>query len=132
MQWNLIHSVTLDKPVYGQPCNGCGICCIAKVCELGVTLGDDQNCKALVRGSEGGFYCGMVADPYRYMDEVDLSTWKSIDALDGGEAGELALKALHAEALGAGKGCDSDDEAVAEYLEEARANEQLNFAFTHG
>lgn len=132
MQWNLIHSVTLDKPIHGQPCNGCGICCIAKVCELGVTLGDEQNCKALVRSAEGGFYCGMVADPYRYMDEADLSTWKGIDDLKGGAVGELALKAMHAEMLGAGRGCDSDDVAVAEYLAEARANEQLAINFSQG
>lgn len=130
MQWNLINSVSLDKPVFGQPCNGCGICCIAKVCELGVTLGDEQNCKALVRSTDGGFHCGMVADPYRYMDEADLSVWRDIDGLDGGAKGELALKALHAEALGAGRGCDSDDTAVAECLAEARDNEQLELVLS--
>lgn len=49
MRWNLIEAVVLDKPKEGSPCNGCGMCCIAQVCDLGLTLGDDRNCKALIR-----------------------------------------------------------------------------------
>lgn len=129
MLWNLIHSVSLEKPHCGQACNGCGACCIAKVCDLGVTLGDDQNCIALQRQSDGSFNCGMVTDPYRYMADNDLLTWKGIDDLEGNSAGERALKAMHADMLGAGKGCDSDDQAMSDYLEEARANYQMCLAF---
>jgi len=125
MQWSLIHSVTLEKPSFGKACNGCGICCISVVCDLGVTLGDDMNCKALTRKPDGSFQCGMVVDPYRYMSDEDLSTWRALDRLGGGAQGEDALKACHAEALGAGLGCDADDEALQEYLQEARENEQM-------
>ncbi|WP_274644713.1 hypothetical protein [Pseudomonas serbica] len=124
MQWHIIHSVTLEKPVMGDPCNGCGVCCIAKVCEIGVELGDDVNCKALMQSTDGSFECGMVVDPYRFMAEDELETWKAIDDIGKAHQGELALKKLHADMLGAGRGCDSDDDAVQEYIEEALAREK--------
>jgi hypothetical protein len=129
MQWNLIDSVTLEKPRHGMPCNGCGVCCIATVCELGVTLGDDINCKALTPMADGSFQCGMVVDPYRFMDEKDLHVWKTIDGIKGDSTGEQALKKSHFEMLGAGRGCDSDDQAVEEFLAEARAFEQIKIQF---
>jgi hypothetical protein len=129
MQWHIIHSVTLEKPTMGQPCNGCGACCIAEVCDLGLELGDSVNCKALIHSTEGSFHCGMVADPYRFMSEADLVTWKAIDDIGQGHQGEDGLKKLHAELLGAGRGCDSEDEAMQEYVEEARAYETLPLGF---
>ncbi|MEA8593044.1 hypothetical protein PZT57_30825 [Pseudomonas aeruginosa] len=125
MKWHLIESVSLDKPALGSPCNGCGVCCIAQVCDLGVALGDDQNCKALLQRSDGTFSCGLVEDPYRFIPEVDLSKWLTLDQMSGGAAGEQALKSLYAEMLGAGRGCDSDDEALQECIEEAQRFCQL-------
>lgn len=127
MAWHLIESVTLEKPVYGDPCNGCGICCIAQVCALGEALGDEKDCKALIHNVDGTFSCGLVVDPYRFISNESLAVWKTIDEMGGSDAGEQALRKSNAEALGAGKGCDSDDEAVAEFLAEARANMQLSF-----
>lgn len=125
MNWHLIDSVSLDKPVYGDPCNGCGVCCIAKVCELGEALGDDQNCKALIQNTDRSFSCGLVVDPYRFISEESLAVWKAVDAMSDGNAGEQALRESNAQALGAGRGCDSDDDAAQEYIDEARANLQL-------
>lgn len=125
MNWHLIESVSLDKPTYGDPCNGCGVCCIAQVCALGEALGDDQNCKALIQNPDRTFSCGLVADPYRFISEDSLAVWRAIDAMSDGNAGEEALRKSNAEALGAGRGCDSDDDAAQEFLDEARANLQL-------
>lgn len=125
MNWHLIESVSLDKPVYGDPCNGCGVCCIAKVCDLGEALGDDQNCKALIQNADHSFSCGLVVDPYRFISPESLVVWQAIDAMSDGNAGEKALRESNAQALGAGRGCDSDDESAQEYIEEARQNMQL-------
>lgn len=129
MQWHLIDSVTLEKPRQGLACNGCGACCIAKVCELGAELGDEINCRALLHQADGSFQCGMVVDPYRFMAEEDLDTWKFIDSVSNNSAGEDRLKAMHAEMLGAGRGCDSDDEAIRESVEEAKAFRQITLPF---
>ncbi|MBD8088542.1 hypothetical protein IFT48_00860 [Pseudomonas fluorescens] len=128
MNWHLIDSVSLDKPVYGDPCNGCGVCCIAKVCELGEALGDDQNCKALIQNTDRSFSCGLVVDPYRFLSEESLDVWQAIDAMSDGNAGEQALRESNAQALGAGRGCDSDDDAAQEYIDEARAHLQLSLS----
>lgn len=129
MRWHLIESVALEKPLEGSPCNGCGICCIASVCELGLALGDNQNCRALIRNHDGSFTCGLVHDPYSYLDSESLMPWLVLDELKGGHTGELALKEMNAKALGAGRGCDADDHHSAELLAEARRNAQLCLSF---
>ncbi len=125
VNWHLIESVTLDKPAHGDPCNGCGLCCIAEVCKLGVALGDERNCKALIINADGTFSCGLVVAPYRFADEDSLATWKAIDAQSGDGSGERALSEMYAQMLGAGRGCDSDDAAIRDFLDEARRFSQL-------
>lgn len=108
----------LDKPLLGQPCNGCGLCCILVVCDLGRELGDADVCRALLQQPEGRFACGLVLEPYRFMGEESLARWRRIDALGGD--GQAVLREMYARALGAGRGCDSDDAAVVEGLEQIR------------
>eukprot|EP01037_Dinobryon_pediforme_P009178 gene9178-9260_t len=54
------------KPVEGAPCNGCGLCCLAEPCPLGVLVSRRRRgaCVAL-RWSDVDqrYWCGMVADP---------------------------------------------------------------------
>ncbi len=97
---------TLRKPNPGQPCNGCGYCCIEQVCLLGLELGNRKHCKALLTHPNGAFSCGLVSDPYAYLPPEQLMTWKKIDELQEG-AGLRALKDCNARMLGAGRGCDS-------------------------
>ncbi|HEJ2342222.1 TPA: hypothetical protein ACWLUJ_005739 [Pseudomonas aeruginosa] len=130
MRWQLIDAVVLDKPVEGDPCNGCGLCCVAQVCDLGLALGDDRNCRALIQNEDFTFSCGLVVDPYRFLADKDLEAWLAIDRVSGGNAGEEALKQMNAEALGAGRGCDADDEEADQILSEAGANWQLSLRFT--
>lgn len=54
------------KPAEGAPCNGCGLCCLAEPCPLGVLVSRRRSgpCVAL-RWSDDDrrYWCGMVADP---------------------------------------------------------------------
>lgn len=129
MGWHLIESVSLEKPQQGAPCNGCGVCCIAQVCELGLALGDPINCKALIRNPDLSFTCGLVADPYRFIPEDELQVWKFIDSRQAG-AGESRLKRLQADLLGTGRGCDCDDDVIRSLRDEAMAHYQLDLSLT--
>lgn len=58
------------KPALGEPCNGCGGCCLAVVCPAGsAILGLPEEapgpCPALER-QEARFVCGLVANPCSY------------------------------------------------------------------
>lgn len=84
-----------EYPGYGLPCNGCGFCCAAEPCQVardfaGFTEGP---CPAM-QFEESRFVCGMVRNPSRYID-----TPKAADDFIGAMIGE---------ALGVGKGCDSE------------------------
>lgn len=50
------------KPVQGEPCTNCGICCIATPCGLGIELGspEGQSCQFL-RWEAGRSRCGALA-----------------------------------------------------------------------
>lgn len=54
------------KPALGERCNGCGICCLAEPCPLGVLLSGKRSgaCHALRWDPTGREYrCGAVTDP---------------------------------------------------------------------
>lgn len=104
-----IHTVTLDKPAFGNPCNGCGTCCIEQVCEFGLELGDSEHCKALVSHGDGSYSCGLIIDPYRHISAARRDYWQRIDTEAGYPAGREALRTFYIESLGAGRGCDSSD-----------------------
>lgn len=80
-----------DKPAYGQPCNGCGLCCLEELCPLGQIVFQRVRgpCPAL-SASGGAMVCGLVAEPTRYRP---------------GDAVSLAEAALML--IGAGVGCDA-------------------------
>jgi hypothetical protein len=79
-----------DKPEFGSPCNGCGVCCSAEVCGVGKAIyGEAQPAPGpAMRFTAGRFWCGAVAM-----------------ADDLGPAYGLALRLK----LGIGVGCDSAD-----------------------
>ena len=58
--------VLLAKPPKGDPCNGCGSCCVAEQCFLGAELAevDEETgiCSALVHDGHR-FACALVASP---------------------------------------------------------------------
>lgn len=49
------------KPLWGEPCNNCGACCIASQCPLSVILfGERTLCPALVVDGLGGYVCSVI------------------------------------------------------------------------
>lgn len=58
-----------DKPEVGAPCNGCGVCCLAEPCPLGIVLSGRKTaaCAALVwREEEHRYLCGALSTPKRF------------------------------------------------------------------
>ena len=111
---------SLPKPAYGQPCNGCGVCCIAQQCPISTALfGEQERCPALEPAGHG-FGCGVITNTAAYVP--DLPAW-------GGQA----LSDAFAVMLGAGDGCDgqTEDEYVgllARWRLRNRARERLRRA----
>jgi hypothetical protein len=61
-----LHPEAPAKPAEGAPCNGCGLCCLAEPCPLGVVVSRRRKgaCVALRwSDAEQRYLCGMVADP---------------------------------------------------------------------
>jgi hypothetical protein len=85
-----------DKPLFGDPCNGCGLCCLAGPCGLASALFGQTTgrCRALVDDGLGGFSCGLI-----------------------GRAADVPyLKEAVVIAIGSGIGCDmieTDDDLAA-------------------
>ncbi|TAK86544.1 MAG: hypothetical protein EPO09_19655 [Aquabacterium sp.] len=58
-----IHPEAPPKPAQGAPCNGCGVCCLAEPCPVGVIVSRRRHgaCEALVWSDEAGCYrCGLL------------------------------------------------------------------------
>lgn len=90
------------KPIYGDPCNGCGSCCQNEACFLSLEYlkSSVAPCIALEWDATGHYYrCGLASNASRYLGTPAY--------------GDGVLGALFAKALGFGEGCDSDDRAVA-------------------
>ena len=91
-----IHPLAAAKPAEGQPCNGCGVCCAAEPCPIGMLVSRRRQgaCAALVWvAGERQYRCGVVNDPQRYIQPRWLAAWLS-----------RAARRL----IAAGKGCDCD------------------------
>jgi hypothetical protein len=93
-----IHPEAPAKPALGAACNGCGVCCLAEPCPVGMLVSRRRQgaCRALQWQAEASRYrCGMVVDPQRYLPRplAALAPWVS----------RLTLRLI-----AGGKGCDSD------------------------
>jgi hypothetical protein len=97
----LLHPAAPDKPPLGQACNGCGVCCAAEPCPLGMVLSRRRSgaCRALQWSQEAGRYrCGVVAEPGRWLPAL---RWLP----------EPVLRRLALRWIGAGRGCDASLQA---------------------
>ena len=84
------------KPALGQPCNGCGLCCLAEPCPLGIWASRRRSgpCAALRWDTgQGRYLCGVLADATQAV------------ATQGGWRRRLWL-ALVRRWIAAGQGCD--------------------------
>ena len=60
-----IHPAAPAKPALGAPCNGCGVCCLAEPCPLGMLISRKRSgaCDALRWDDTLSMYrCGAVTD----------------------------------------------------------------------
>lgn len=91
----LLHPQAPAKPAPGQACNGCGVCCAAEPCPLGMWLSRRRHgaCAALQWHNDGAQYrCGALAEPQRWLPWLP-KTW---------------ARALARRWIAAAQGCDSD------------------------
>jgi hypothetical protein len=61
-----LHPDAPPKPSETAPCNGCGVCCAAEPCPVGVLVSGRRTgaCAALLWKSDAGRYrCGLVGAP---------------------------------------------------------------------
>lgn len=90
--------MTLEKPKFREPCNGCGLCCSLELCELGEMAfpGAQAPCPAL-EWEDGRAWCGMVRHSSKHLK------------LNYTGADEI-VSPLYAQGIGAGQGCGMEDE----------------------
>ena len=99
-----LHRDAPPKPPTGDACNGCGLCCAAEPCPLGIVVSRRRHgrCAALQWQADPPRYvCGLLADPRRHLPAA---------------AGFAApwLRALAARGISAGSGCDADIDTLAD------------------
>ena len=61
-----IHPEAPPKPPLDAPCNGCGVCCLAEPCPVGVLVSRRLKgaCKALMwSGQARRYHCGLLQGP---------------------------------------------------------------------
>ena len=97
--WQIVHvhAAAPRKPAFGAPCNGCGICCLAEPCPLGVLISRRRHgaCDALRwDGAQSRYRCGAVSEP----EAVLGARWRWLAA---------PFARLARRWISAGSGCDA-------------------------
>ena len=93
-----LHREAPPKPAWGQPCNGCGVCCAYAPCPIGVVVSQRLSgaCAALEWDeAEARYRCGVLAQPARYTRLK--AEW--VQAL---------VRRVTRRMISAGSGCDCD------------------------
>ncbi|KQM80429.1 hypothetical protein [Xylophilus sp. Leaf220] len=104
-RWQVVqvHPHAPPKPALGAPCNGCGICCLAEPCPVGMLVsGRRTGACAALRWDDGQarYVCGMVTAPA----EVMSPRWRWLAPWIGRRARRW---------IAAGQGCDAHLDASA-------------------
>ena len=98
------------KPAYGEPCNGCGVCCLAAPCPLGMLLSRRTQgaCAALAWDDAKAVYrCGALSQPWQVLQ---LALPHGLGFL--ARPLSVVLTRLGRRWIAAGKGCDSQLDAI--------------------
>lgn len=96
-----LHAEAPHKPPAGAPCNGCGVCCAAEPCPLGMLLSRRRHgaCAALAWDeTQHRHVCDALVRPQRFVK------WRWLRPL---------FARLAARWIAAGRGCDSAVEVEA-------------------
>lgn len=96
-----LHSDAPPKPAAGAACNGCGVCCAAEPCPIGMLVSRRRQgaCAALAWGEAAGRYrCGLVEQPAAHLP-------RALAAL------APLVRRLARRLIAAGAGCDCSFEA---------------------
>jgi hypothetical protein len=105
-----IEAAAPPKPREGQPCNGCGVCCLFDPCPLGVLLSKSRTgaCHAVQWDANLGIYrCGALVAPQQVLAAA-LPTWAKPVA----RVLARFLPKLARRWIAAGRGCDSSLETI--------------------
>ena len=97
-----IEPVAPPKPAWGQPCNGCGVCCLVEPCPLGQLLSRRRRgaCSALRwEGASGRYRCGAMLAPAEVLRAAVPGRWLQALLLP-------LLRRLAGRWIAAGRGCD--------------------------
>lgn len=95
-----IHPEAPPKPPEGAPCNGCGVCCLAEPCPVGMLVSRKRHgACVLLRWSDaqGRYVCGLLAEA----DEAAMRAvppWRRL------------WRAWARRLISAGSGCDASIE----------------------
>ena len=100
-----IHPDAPPKPAEGQPCNGCGVCCLSAPCPIGILVSRRrQGACTAVQWSEDSqrYVCGMLTAPLQNLG------WRG--GTNGAVAKRLAkwVSSWSSRWIAAGIGCDSN------------------------
>ena len=90
------------KPALGQPCNGCGVCCLVEPCPLGQLLSRRRRgaCAALRWDDAAGLYrCGAMLVPNEVLRAAVPGRWLTSLLTP-------VLRRLAGRWIAAGRGCD--------------------------
>lgn len=105
-----IHREAPPKPALGQACNGCGLCCLAEPCPLGMVLSAKRVgvCVALRWNADAQHYrCGVVVDAREALGSALPQALRWLAPVLDWPLGRLARRWISA-----GSGCDSSLQAI--------------------
>lgn len=100
-----IHALAPAKPQVGEPCNGCGVCCLHEPCPLGMLLSRRRRgaCAAVYwQETTGQYRCGALVWPDRAVRTGLPAGWERLAT-----ALSPVLRRMAGRWIAAGKGCDS-------------------------
>lgn len=106
MQTIFIHPAAPPKPPEGAPCNGCGVCCLAQPCPVGMLLSRRRRgaCQALRWDAVQTVYrCGAITEPRAVVQAALPHGLQWLAPVPAAVLGHLARRWV-----AAGQGCDSD------------------------